>query len=44
MELQAVKIIICLLLILKPTVVPSLDAAQVFLRAHATQERKESTI
>lgn len=38
MELQAVKIIICLLLILKPRAVSLLDAAQVFFRAHTTQE------
>lgn len=44
MELQAVKIIICLLLILQPRIVSSVDAVQVFLRAHITQEPQESTI
>lgn len=38
MELQAVKIVACLLLILKPRAISSLDAAQVFLRAYTAQE------
>lgn len=38
MELQAVKIIICLLLILKPGAVSSFDVVQIFLRAHTIQE------
>lgn len=44
MELQAVKIIICLLLILKPRAISSLDAAQVFLWAYTTQEQQGSAV